>query len=399
MRPSEFFRAALAVLCCFSLAGCFSARPEDVSPPAPYARGQLVLPDGTPLTDGNFAVLARGASYILIGENHDNLLHHEVQARLLAVLAEAGHRPLLGLEMVDASRQKALDSFNSGAVDVEGLPKALAWGDTWGFDFNLYRTVFDAARAHSVPVYGLNVPRNVIAAVRGKGLEKLGAKEKKWLPARVVAPPEEQVEELRQVFAMHAGMRSPAASRGEPSVAPSAVSADARRPSFERFLLIQSLWDSAMAQKAVEVRKKFGRPMVILAGNGHVERGFGIAHRLRQLDPEGRILLISPFSCGALPLQGAEVFYYAPARPRLGLVLRPESEGLVVTEVLEGSRAREAGVRANDRILTAGGEPVRSRADMHAAAMRASGSAFLDLEIERADKRMRIRVPVAPASN
>jgi membrane-associated protease RseP (regulator of RpoE activity) len=163
---------------------------------------------------------------------------------------------------------------------------------------------------------------------------------------------------------------------------------------------MQSLWDSAMAERAAFLRKRFRRPVIILAGGGHVEYGYGIAHRLRMLDPTARIVLVMPFAGDLVPAApvddfwsaaacaagtgdamrradaallapAADLFFYSPphARPRLGMELAQEGDRLRVTSVTPGSRADVGGVRAGQYIVSLDGAIVKNLAQMRRAAV------------------------------
>ncbi len=363
-----------------------------------YTDGQLVLPDGSPADEEAFLDLARNATYILVGETHDNPRHHLAQARFLTAFSRTGRLPLLGLEMLPASAQKRLDAFNAGKIPLDSAGRELDWQNLWGFDFALYRPVFEAACAAHVPAYGLNVPLSVIQAIRAKDQNQgaellrdgqlprralgLPPAQTAWLPKEILAPTEAQQEMLRAFFTRHGSM----AGKGGPGPAPSP----------ERFLLIQSLWDSAMAERAAQIRKNTGRPMLILAGGGHVEYGYGIAHRLRTFDPAAKILLVMPFSESKPDPDAADLFYYSKprAQSRLGLALAEESGAVVVEAVAPGSPAEQAGIRPGDTLLRMGDTPVATLADLHKAAMAARrDNKPLSVELQRDGER---RVVVLP---
>lgn len=101
------------------------------------------------------------------------------------------------------------------------------------------------------------------------------------------------------------------------------ANATARRPDpeamFHQFITVQSLWDTVMAENAVRVRKLEGSPVVVLAGSGHVENGWGIALRLQSLDPGAKVLLVMPWRADPadeLPPAGlGDVFFSCPLPP------------------------------------------------------------------------------------
>lgn len=351
----------LLLLCLFlALCGCAAKQERpgtsaDAKGVSADAGWQLVLANGGPISDTELLRRLGKAEYVLVGERHDTARDHQVQAALLALLARNGKDPILGLEMLPRRRfSRELREFSEGRLGLEALPAALDWRQSWGFSFSLYEPVFAVAARYRVPVYGLNLPHAVRTKVSREGMAALAPAEKAELPGRVIPPLPEQREELAAFFVTHRTMleqhkskagesrtrlaaeRHPGRKPAQPLVVPvtvrgvrdgrpaSAVVALSVEEPFERFLLIQSLWDNTMAEEALVARliedgkrQQSGSsarsgPMLVLAGTGHVRNGYGIAHRLRQRSPGARILSILPFS-GALPENGsADMFYYSP---------------------------------------------------------------------------------------
>mgnify|MGYP006291971571 CR=1 FL=1 len=239
--------------------------------------GQFVSTAGERLTLEQVVAEARGADYILLGESHDNACDHGVQARVLEALAATETPPVLGLEMVTVDRQGVLDAFGRGEVELDGLPEALDWPETWGFGFELYRPMFEVAQRFSLPVGALNVPRRIVDKVSELGPMNVAAEDRPYFPAEVVPPAPEQEAMLREAFAMHAH------------------AADGGEAALERFFYVQSVWDSMMAERAVALNRKYGWPVVVLVGFGHVEHGWGIERRIRRLEPGARVFSVSPW--------------------------------------------------------------------------------------------------------
>lgn len=314
--PAAPLAALLLLFLVLCLGGCAGKEPgrplgEERIP------GQYTAGGGRPLSEAELAARMRGVSYILIGERHDKAADHAAQAALLESAAQQGIRPVLGLEMLPRSRfTPELEDYIAGALSLEQLPSALDWGRSWGFDFSLYSPVFAAARQQSLPIHGLNIPHELRAAFSRKGYKGLSAGEKAQMPKLLIAPLPEQRERLKAFYKTHSAMLTQARLKKEKARKAAAALTPAREKErlagFERFLRVQSLWDSTMAEEAVRLRARTGRPVFILAGVGHVERGWGIAHRLSILDPGARTLLVMPFSgAGPEPLTG-DIFYYSP---------------------------------------------------------------------------------------
>ena len=435
---------ALPLLICLAVllaGGCAGRKAADFQAEGDAIR--FVLPDGAPASDRAILALADNADYILVGEQHDNPVDHKAQAALLDMLAGRG-KLLLGLEMLPRRYYDfQLAAFSDGQLPLADLPEALNWRNTWGYDFALYRPIFATAQKHRLKIYGLNLPDGVRRSVSRKGLAGLSETEKSELPARIIPPQPEQKEKLAAVFRMHGAMNEqrpavPAAAgapgadgdrRGAPPMMDrpgpgaenqqgakrprrrgTAGAAPAAQATLDRFILIQSLWDSTMAEQAVAIRKAALRrlekeaeamprlAMMILAGAGHVEYGYGIASRIRVLEPEARILLVMPYS-GELPEPGAaNLYYFSEPRSRTpyGFTFAKREGKLLIINVAPGSRAEAAGMRPGDAIVRAGDAPAFAPADLHKAAVQARRQGMpLSLTLDRQGETVRATIPQA----
>ena len=274
-----------AVLLLLALSAC-AARPlpgmrEPIEP------GTFLLQDGTPIGPEHLAAATAEARYVLVGEGHDVACDHDAQAAVVRALA--GREPAVGLEMVSFERQPVLDRFAAGELSLAELDEALSWRERWGVPFALYQPIFAAAAEAGLPVVALNLPAEAVRRVSREGPGALPQEVPEILP-----PPPEQEPMLRRAFDAH-GQGSDEA--------------------FERFVRIQSLWDTAMAQGAVASSRVRNRPVIVLAGAGHVTNGWGIGHRLRLLDPGAGVVEVMPWR-GEEPIDPAQaaLFFYCPAK-------------------------------------------------------------------------------------
>ena len=354
--PSRTLRLG-AALVLLALAATLGACVKQVQHPALDVtflpqKGEFISKYGDQLTLEEITRISADKDYILIGEGHKNVCDHRVQQALLKALV-ATDRPLsVGLEMVSVDMQPVLDDFAAGRVEVDALEEELQWNAKWGYPFSLFRPLFNTINRNSLPVAGLNVPSSVIKAVSEKGLERLTEEERDSLPGEIVPPAREQLEFLDMIYAQHEGR--------------DADNATAR----DRFRLVQSIWDSKMAEEAVRLRKRYDWPVLIVAGSGHVENGWGIARRIRRFDPGARILLLMPWRGGEFDRESADAFFYCPDSydSKMGALLTSTGHGgLLVERVTRGSRAEKAGLRPGDVLLEAAGIPLDQLFDLHMA--------------------------------
>lgn len=385
-----------------ALAGC--AKPTAVTPPwTSPPSGAFLSGTGELLADDAVVDLARAADFVLVGESHTNLCDHAVKARLIEALAGSGHRFSIGLEMLPVTVQPVLDRFNARAISAADLGEEVGWEKLWGYPYAQYRRVFELAEKYGLPVAALNIPRQVLTNYRDKGEEGLSPEERRLLPGRVIPVSPAQQAALEEQVGLHQSMRTAASGSNATSGKAPAMSAMA-----ERFFLVQALWDSMMAEQALAWRGKLGLPVLILAGSGHVEHGWGIEYRLRTLDPAASCLALMPVrdeddfriqsEAGQRPLPGGmAVFFHCAAqhKSRLGMNILFEQDGMRVESVEAGSRAQAAGLRPGDVLLAAGDRELKEATDLHFAAMAASRAGKpLELTVRRADGTLTLSLPL-----
>jgi len=379
-------QATGAVLLGFLLALAACARPAPVDQPMAVsflpAPGEFLTDGGDRLPAEALLARAQNATYVLIGEAHGQHCDHEAERRVLTLLAHGKQGLAVGLEMVPAKNSATLEDFVAGKIAPEDLEARLDWARTWGHPFPRYLPIFLALREWKLPAAGLNVPPEVIRRLSAAAMDNatandpvaaLSAEDQALLPRQIIAPAPEQLAFLREVMSEHA--------KGRNADDPKQIA---------RFQLIQSVWDSAMAEAAVRLRQTTGKQVAVLAGTAHVEGGLGIARRIRVLDPGAEILLISPWRGDDFDPEDAQVRVYCPIsfESRMGMVLEDRLSGeeaiVVVTQVRRGSRAEAAGLRPGDVVTRAGGYRMRSLTTLHFAGSDAyKNKSSLKLTISR----------------
>lgn len=205
----------------------------------------------------------RAARVVYVAEAHPNPHHHAVQAAIVDRATRAGLAPSVGLEMIQRPFQAPLDAWRANQRTEDELLAGVEWADRWGFEFGLYRWVFDHARVRGLPLVALNAPRELTRKIARQGLAALSPEEKAALPELVLTD-EAHRAFVRRAFEGH--------TTGGHAMPPDA---------FERFYTAQVTWDETMASAIAEHLAARGPDarMIVLAGLGHVARGLGIPAR------------------------------------------------------------------------------------------------------------------------
>jgi uncharacterized iron-regulated protein len=319
------------------------------------ASGELLTPEG-------LAARLAPVRLVFVGESHTDPNVHAAQRRLIEALSLAGRKVLVGLEMFPYTVQPALDGWWQGKLEEAAFLRESHWYKHWGFDFRLYRDIFVVARERSLPIFGVNTPREVVTAVRKKGFANLTPEEAAHIPVKVDTASDEHRRLFRAFFAedgggdAHSGMT------------------DAQ---WDAMFNAQCTWDATMAKNAVQALEAHADPlavMVVLIGSGHVAFGLG-AQRQAAHFYQGPIATVIPLpildddaertrvrASYADYLWGLPPEPLLPPYPSLGLSVADRKEAHpVVTSVMAGSPAATAGLLAEDRIVSVDGTAVADK--------------------------------------
>ena len=113
--------------------------------------------------------------------------------------------------------------------------------------------------------------------------------------------------------------------------------------------------------------------MVLIAGSGHVETGWGIGYRLKKLDPQAKTTRILPMRKTECRESDRALFFYCPSRPPypLGMVFEKRAGKIFVKEVIDDSKADDQNIRKGAELIAAGNRKIDRIKDLHFAAMDA----------------------------
>jgi len=197
-----------------------------------------------------------GVRVIYVGESHTNVSHHAIQLEVIRELHQNTPDLSIGMEMFDDTYQPVLDRWTAGELDEDEFLRQTHWYANWRFPFDLYRDILQYAKENWIRVIALNLPFHIPAKIRVGGIASLGEQGSRHLPAFIDTTNTEHRDYLEKIYKLHA-------FRG--------------RDNFEFFYEAQCAWEDAMAAKMAEYLGT-GK-MVVLAGNGHIIRKFGIPNR------------------------------------------------------------------------------------------------------------------------
>jgi uncharacterized iron-regulated protein len=222
--------------------------------------------------EGALSAAVAAADFVLLGEIHDNVDHHLLQARLLRAVLAAGRTPALAFEMLTADQQAAVDAALARAPkDPDAIAKAVDWKHSRWPDFAAYRPIFAAGLEAGTPVVAANLPRAQVKAVVSKGAEALDpalrerlARDEPLAPELLAALREEMNES--HCGELPAGMLDP-------------------------LVLAQRARDARMSERLVTAGE--GRGAVLIAGKGHVRTDRGIPPLLARDAPGRRVVAVA----------------------------------------------------------------------------------------------------------
>jgi len=269
----------VALVACIPWAASCTATGDKANPGVEIVTGQ-----GVPVAANAALAMLRGADHVLLGEIHDNAIHHHERAALLTALAD--RRPTVVFEQFSRSADAALAQPPAG--DLE------AWLDRARFDrkgwaWPAHRPLVEAALASRLPIRGGNLERDEARQIARQGASAAPADITGLLSAPLPA---------QAAAALDQGLIDGHCGQLPASVLPRMRSAQVAR-------------DIAMADAMLKAARDTASPTVLIAGNGHVRRDHGVPLWLARQQPAARVV-----SVGFLEVDAAG---HRPPAEELGL--------------------------------------------------------------------------------
>jgi uncharacterized iron-regulated protein len=198
------------------------------------------------------AVLERisETEYLLLGERHDNPVHHQLQTWFIQQLRAKQSQASVSFEMIDVGQAKHLAEKPPGSADQ--LITVLNQTETnWRYETN-YRDLFSEVMAAGYPVYAANLNRKQLMQIIMQGEENLPGAYKEMLDKTPLS--KAQLNSLQvEIREAHCNMLDDNMTNN--------------------MVLGQRLRDAIMAHSLSKSRSAI---KVLIAGSGHVRNDRGV---------------------------------------------------------------------------------------------------------------------------
>jgi len=300
---------------------------------------------------------------VFIGEIHNRYGQHLNQLAIIRRLHQLDPHMAIGVEYFQQHFQPYVDDYIAGQIPVDEFLRKTEYYKRWGYDYRLYAPIFRYARAEHIPVRALNVPTELVSAVARVGISGLSKTQRAGLPRTMEPAGKAYRKLLYEAFEEHQGM------------------------TFNHFVEAQLVWDEGMAQSAstyLNVHKSIH--MVILAGAGHLEFGYGIPERLERRTHASYAIVLSsgegirPGMATYLVLSQKQDL---PPAGSLDARLEEKNGECRIGSVVADGAGEKAGLRKGDVLAEIDGQSVKTVADARVALWDRKPGDLVRVEVRR----------------
>lgn len=256
------------------------------------------------------------AAIIIIGEQHDDAVGHEVQRAIADDVLTRRPGSAISMEMLTRDHQIFVDDYLDGIISEERfvrLAGVMDWGGK-GMWHEWYQPIIDVAKAHEARVIAANAPRRYVRLARTQGYGSLRA-----LPRERRAlfdlPRDHTGSDYHARFfeVMHTMAAGPDDDDDEndddnKNDEPNATAHHHMDHShIEAMFRSQLVWDATMARSIVNARPRRDAKVIHLCGRFHSEYEGGTVLEIRRHRPAARILTISMVRAEATALRDEDI--------------------------------------------------------------------------------------------
>ena len=321
---------------------------------------------------------------IYIGETHDSMADHLLQLRIIQGLQRKGLDLAIAMEMFPASSQKALDKYllqKKSKMDESAFLRESKWFEVWRYDWRLFRPIFNFCRQNTIPVYGINIDREIVSTVFSDGnTDTLSSDQLESIASSRNLAMNGYVERLQQVYAFHGD------------------SPHGKKKQMSGFVQSQAIWDESMAENIAQIlTDNPEKTVVVIAGSQHTRKDSGIPPRLarRMSVAQSSVLNLYADNSPLDPSIQADYFFltrpvYLETKGKIGIILDPQKddngeEHLRISSLSHAGKAKEAGLKENDFILTLNDKPAKNMEDIGILMMDSRPGDILTIKVLRKD--------------
>ncbi len=320
---------------------------------------------------------------IYLGETHDSFADHLLQLRIVQALQKKGLDIAIAMEMFPTESQAVLDEYlleDTLMTEVDFL-RASRWFEVWRYDWRLFRPIFNFCRQFKIPIYGINIDREIVKTVFASGnTDTLSNEQLDAIASDKDLAIDGYVERLQLVHGFHAD--SPHGKKG-----------------IAGFVQSQAIWDESMAENIFEILKSNPlKTVVVIAGAQHTRKDSGIPPRLlRRLDTVKQASVANIYTSNppAIPEKQADFFFLAEpillaAKGKFGIILsvikdENDEEQLKITGLSHTGKAKEAGIQENDIIISINDQSAKNMEDIGILMMDSRAGDMLKITVSRKD--------------
>ncbi len=211
------------------------------------------------------------ATYVLLGEKHDNADHHTEQARLLGAMITRKRSPAVVLEMIETDMGAQLAQYterqNASSAD---FGEAMNWEKRgWG-PWEGYKPIMDVTFAAKLPIVPGGIPQVRASAIAHHGESAVDADDRKAFLLDETMDPNLESSLHTELVQAHCGHLPSSMVRG--------------------MLLAERARDAGMANAMAPFES---RGAVLIAGNGHTRTDRGVPWALARKAPNAKVVSVS----------------------------------------------------------------------------------------------------------
>lgn len=254
---------------------------QHVAAPPPVTGEIRDLRNGQSLTAQELAERLAKPSRLIVGEQHDNRDHHQLQLWLLQELGQQRPQGSLLLEMLTPDQQPRVDDVRHASTLPTDLPGALAWQSGW--DWDLYGPIVRFALGQPYPLLAANLDNSEVRAFYTQPTTVSGSRSN---------VPSVKKELLEQISGSHCGLLP--------------------QSQMPAMLAVQQQRDRRIAERLIAAPK----PSMLIAGAYHARKDVGVPlHVLDLGESEAPTVLMLAQQGSEVTSAMADYAWYTPATP------------------------------------------------------------------------------------